>query len=137
MPYPTVLVVDDDDAIRVTLREVLELEGFDVTVAENGQVALEAMRSASPDIVVLDLMMPILSGWEVIEVADADERLRSMPIIVLSAMCAPLATAERRGGVQRCFCKPVDLGSLVDALQILTTDARARAAEKRESPVLA
>ncbi len=120
MAQPSVLVVDDDDAIRDTLREVLEPEGFDVGVAENGAVALELMRSTKPDVIVLDLMMPVMSGWEFIEATEADGALRATPIIVLSAMSAPLAEPARQGGVQRCFCKPVDLGELVDALQRLT-----------------
>lgn len=127
MPHPSILVVDDDEAIRDTLREVLEPEGFDVRVAENGALGLESIRSACPDIVLLDLMMPVMSGWEFLEETDADETLHDMPIIVLSAMCAPLASAERVGGVQRCFCKPVDLGALIDALRSLITNARARA----------
>jgi CheY-like chemotaxis protein len=132
MAHPTVLVVDDDVAIRDALRDVLGPEGFDVSVAQNGAVGLTAMRSSCPDIVVLDLMMPVLSGWEVLEVTDADADLRDIPIIVLSAMCAPLASAERRGGVRHSFCKPVDLDALVGALQSLTSDASVRAADAKE-----
>lgn len=117
MSLPSVLVVDDDQAIRETLRDILEPEGFDVRLAENGLLALKAIRAAQPEVVILDLMMPVMSGWEFLVQANADETLRHLPIIVLSAMCAPLAPAERTGGVRCCLGKPVDLDVLLNALR--------------------
>ena len=114
----SVLVVDDDFAIRSALTSVLETEGYDVSVAENGEVALKALRGPNvPDVMVLDLMMPVLSGWEVLEIIDNDASLQGIPILVLSAMCTPLAPPGRKGGVKGCLSKPVRLEALLDAIK--------------------
>ncbi len=103
----SVLVVDDDEAIRETLREVLSDEGYRVEVAENGARALERMRApVRPGLVLLDLMMPVMSGWEVLDILRADDHLNAIPVVVVSAMTAP--------GAKACVAKPVDLGSLLD-----------------------
>lgn len=101
----TILVVDDDAEIRATLRAVLEQEGYDVLSAENGEQALVQVRRSHPDLMLLDLMMPVLSGWEVLEALEESGELGSIPIVVVSAMCAP--------GVRECLCKPVDLDELL------------------------
>src|SRR3954454_24702260 len=80
-----VLVVDDDDVIRQLITVNLELEGFDVVTAVDGQDALEKVKDAQPRVITLDVMMPRLDGWE------AAARLRSHPdtahikVILLSA----------------------------------------------------
>jgi CheY-like chemotaxis protein len=118
MTHPKILVVDDDDAIRETLGGVLASEGYDVALAENGARALEAVRHGErPDLVLLDLMMPVMSGWEFLELADTDESLRSIPILVVSAMSAPLACNGEHGGVRKCFAKPIDLDALLEAVR--------------------
>ncbi len=118
----SVLVVDDDAAIRDALACVLESEGFEVAVAENGEVALDAIRTGrAPDVMVLDLMMPVLSGWEVLEIVDAEPDLQSIPILVLSAMCAPLAPPGLRGGVKACLSKPVRLEVLIETVKRLAS----------------
>ncbi len=119
----SVLVVDDDLAIRRVLQEILSREGYDVRVAENGAQALDTMRADRPDVVVLDLMMPVLSGWEVLAITDEDETLRTIPILVASAMGAPVADPGRRGGVRMCLSKPLDIPALLEALRRVTLPA--------------
>ena len=104
----TVLVVDDDAAIRVSLGDVLTCEGYEVLYAENGLQAMNLLRSAHPHLMVLDLMMPVMSGWEVLEEIQSNAELASMPVIVISAMCAP--------GVSACIQKPIDLGHLLSVV---------------------
>ena len=83
----TVLVVDDDLDIRATLAQVLREEGFRVCTASNGLEALEKVADERPDLVLLDLMMPVLNGWEVLETL---KRCRGdLPIVVVSAFRAP------------------------------------------------
>lgn len=111
-----VLVVDDDPAIRESLQELLGAEGYIVWTADNGAVALKMMRAdPRPDVMVLDLMMPVMSGWEVLEEVENDELLRALPILVVSAMGAPVASHER-GGVRMSLPKPPDLEALLAAL---------------------
>ena len=82
---PRVLVVEDEAAQREVLRYNLEVEGFAVRLAEDGEEALEQLREAQPDVLVLDWMLPKVSGIEVCRQVKADPRLRGIPVIMLSA----------------------------------------------------
>jgi two-component system, OmpR family, response regulator CpxR len=115
---PRILVVDDDHFIRESLDDLLSEEGYQVDVADNGIAALESIRSRHPDLVLLDLMMPLLSGWEVLEQLD-DERegTGGVPVIVISAFPAPVSAIVGRG-VRACFGKPLDTQLLLEAVRI-------------------
>ena len=89
-----VLVVDDEPANRVWLANALEPEGFTVLAAAGGREAIEIARSQHPDFVVLDLMMPDVTGFDVVEALRADATTRETPIMVLTA--ANLTEADRR-----------------------------------------
>lgn len=80
-----VLVVDDEPDVLLLCRLNLEQQGFDVLEASNGRSALELLREERPDVMVLDLMMPGMNGYEVLETIRADELLRQTPILVLTA----------------------------------------------------
>src|SRR4029077_16463243 len=85
----TVLLVEDDLDVRDTLQDLLEGEGFDVIPAADGKQAIDYLTLNDPpgaDLVILDLMMPMVSGWEVLDKMTADDRLSDIPVIVLSAM---------------------------------------------------
>jgi CheY-like chemotaxis protein len=103
-----VLLVDDDTDIRETLATVLEGQGYKVRCAENGAQALEMMQGRKPGVVVLDLMMPVMSGWQFLDVVRGDAELSRVPIVVLSAGTPP-------AGV-RYLAKPVSLEDLVQTL---------------------
>ncbi len=80
-----VMIVDDDPDIREALAQLLEIEGHDVSTAGDGRCALELLRGRPPDVVVLDLMMPVMDGWEFREAQRKDPRLSAIPVIVISA----------------------------------------------------
>jgi CheY-like chemotaxis protein len=82
---PTILVVDDDHDICYMLAEALALDGHRVLTASNGQMALEQARRNRPDLIVLDLMMPVMNGWEFLEAQREDPVLASVPVIVDTA----------------------------------------------------
>ncbi|MBM3604501.1 MAG: phosphate regulon transcriptional regulatory protein PhoB [Alphaproteobacteria bacterium] len=82
---PCVLVVEDEGAQREVLHYNLEAEGFDVVVADNGEDALLLVAEEQPDLIVLDWMLPKVSGIEVCRQVKADPSTRSIPIIMLSA----------------------------------------------------
>jgi CheY-like chemotaxis protein len=103
-----VLVVDDDAEIRDTLSALLQHEGYTVVRAENGVQALQQLRSVHPRVMLLDLMMPVMSGWEVLEELEESGELNDVKVVVVSAMCAPHARA--------CLRKPVDLDELLDVV---------------------
>lgn len=80
-----ILLVDDDQSIALALRGYLELAGFEVLEAGNGEEALSVARSARPDLLVLDLMLPGIDGFEVTKALRADEGLAGTPILMLTA----------------------------------------------------
>jgi CheY-like chemotaxis protein len=85
MPGQYILVVDDDDDFREALSEVLTEAGYPVQQAENGEVALARAAEEAPGMVLLDLKMPVLDGWGVMERMRGDARSAGIPILILSA----------------------------------------------------
>ena len=84
---PALLVVDDNEDNRYTLIRRLKREGYtNVTYAENGQVALDRLAEQPFDLVLLDIMMPVLNGYETLEIIKSDMRLREIPVIMISAV---------------------------------------------------
>ncbi|MDE2848634.1 MAG: response regulator [Gemmatimonadota bacterium] len=81
----TILVVDDEPDIVEIIQYNLEKSGFDVIVAADGPVALEKARDETPDLIVLDLMLPGLEGTDICRILKQDERTRSIPILMLTA----------------------------------------------------
>jgi len=115
-----VLIVDDEPDIVLFAQINLEMNGHVVRTAANGAEALAAIRDDPPDAVVLDVMMPLLDGWKVLEQlkSDPDEAIRTVPVVMLTAM----ATDEDqvRGGIEgavRYLTKPVTPEALVDAVE--------------------
>jgi CheY-like chemotaxis protein len=84
---PQVLVVDDDADLRQALCELLEEEGYRVQAAQDGAAALALLRASPtlPQLVLLDLMMPVMDGWQFREAQRADPRLSRIPVVVLTA----------------------------------------------------
>jgi len=80
-----VLVVDDDSDLREVVAEAIANAGYVVEQAENGQIALDKMRADTPCVVLLDLMMPVMDGWEVVDVMDADPQLSRVPVCIITA----------------------------------------------------
>jgi two-component system sensor histidine kinase ChiS len=112
----TVLVVDDDVDIRCTLAAILREEGFLVREARNGVEALEKIADEKPDLMLLDLMMPVMSGWQVLQTLRKTQRYRALPVVVLSAVPAVPATAE---GYADYIEKPVSFARLLRLLETI------------------
>ena len=88
MPAKTILVVDDLFTVRQPLRILLERQGYVVEEAGDGREALQKIAESRPDLVLLDLMMPVMSGVEVLEHIKTDGTLQDMPIVLLTAVAA-------------------------------------------------
>ncbi len=84
MPNASILIADDDPDLRDILRSVLEPAGFSVAEASDGQIALENIRAKTPDLVILDYMMPNMTGPQVCEQLKQDTMLRHLPVIMLT-----------------------------------------------------
>jgi hypothetical protein len=93
-----VLVVDDDAGLRQLLRRMLEPEGYAVVEAENGRVALERLHDVSPSVILLDLMMPEMDGFEFVEEFRRHEAWRAIPIVVVTAKDLSHEDRERLNG---------------------------------------
>jgi CheY-like chemotaxis protein len=116
----SVLVVDDDDATRDSLAEVLDEDGFAVLTASNGREAFEVLNSAStkPSVILLDMLMPVMDGWEFRKAQRNDPELASIPVAVFSAQPNIEATA-RSIDAAAYFRKPLSLDDLIDTLDSL------------------
>jgi CheY-like chemotaxis protein len=110
----SVLVVDDDPSIRKMIVAALKRDGAPYTFVEasNGRDALDTMRAENPDVVVLDLMMPVMSGWDVLRERSNDTRLREIPVIVVSANRDPEVATAVTSGICAFLPKPFDIGAL-------------------------
>ncbi|MFL6241264.1 MAG: response regulator [Actinomycetes bacterium] len=115
-----VLVVDDDEVIRQLITVNLELEGFDVHNAFDGQDCLDKIKDVTPDVVTLDVMMPRLDGWETAARIRSDDSLSYVRIVLLSAR-AQEADIERgdKIGVDAYLTKPFDPDDLVETVRRL------------------
>jgi CheY-like chemotaxis protein len=82
----TVLIVDDDPTARETLTAMLEGEGYDLQLAKDGIQALKLLKQIQPDLILLDLMMPIMNGFEVCQRIRSTPQLAEVPIIILTAL---------------------------------------------------
>jgi two-component system, chemotaxis family, chemotaxis protein CheY len=114
-----VLVVDDEKAIRLTVAEALEDEGYAVATAENGADALVQVRERQPHGIVLDLMMPVLDGWGFLKACRQEELCAGIPVLVISAYRKLAEGAQTELGVDRFLAKPFELDELIEAVEEL------------------
>ena len=111
-----VLVVEDHADLREMLTVLLESEGFDVTTAKNGVEALKALDEARPSVILLDLMMPVMTGDEFRQRQLADPRYRDVPVICMTAAHDGRDRAIRIQG-HADFQKPVGFDRLLGAVR--------------------
>ncbi|MGC4119702.1 MAG: response regulator [Myxococcales bacterium] len=111
-----ILVVDDDPDIRETMLFVLEDAGYEVVTAANGAEALECLRKNAARLILLDLMMPVMDGWQFRAAQRNDPLIGEIPVVVLTGMgrAAREATALK---ATACLEKPVDLEVLLSVAQ--------------------
>lgn len=112
-----VLVVDDEPHILRSLATYLEMENFDVTTASSGFEALEKVGESIPDLVVLDVMMPGMDGFEVLDKIRAGEQTSEIPVIMLTAkdQSDDVMTGYEKGATSY-LVKPFNLDELVDTI---------------------
>ncbi|MGV6814323.1 MAG: response regulator [Phycisphaerales bacterium] len=132
---PTVLVVDDEPDLVELIRYNLQGEGFGVISADNGASALELAKSHLPDLIVLDVMMPELSGIEVAKRLRAQSETSTIPIIMLTAKSAEADELAGLGvGADDYVTKPFSMQILLARIHALTR--RAMVSKGEESPTL-
>ena len=119
-----ILVVDDEDDILNFLELVLGEKGFDVVTASGGQEALTKAQLERPDLVLLDIMMPQMDGWEVLKLLRVDEETAEIPVAMLSARTE---ARDRVQGLQEgaidYICKPFSLQELLGKIEAIFQNA--------------
>lgn len=109
-----VLVVDDDPDVCMIIQDVLESEGCQVTIVHNGVEALRVLEEYKPDLILLDLMMPVMDGWEVLDRLKNQPRWHGIPVVVVSANLRsrrPVAPAVAA------LPKPFDITELTEVVE--------------------
>lgn len=115
-----ILLVDDDCTVRDSLHSVLASEGYVVIPAENGQQALELAGTASPDLVLLDLNMPVKNGWDTFEELTREHPF--LPVIIVTARPNQLFTALG-AGAGALLEKPMDMKALLHSIDKLLSES--------------
>lgn len=118
----SVLHIDDDADFRFGIRAGLERARFEVREAVNGKVGLERCRDSLPSLILLDLQMPVLDGWEFLKAKDGDYRIAAIPVVVLSSLGACVGTSS----VVRQLTKSTPTDALVSILQLAVDSVRFR-----------
>jgi len=115
-----VIVVDDEPSIREICADVLSSEGYQVSTAKNGREAVEIVAQEPVDLVLMDIMMPVMDGLAACKAIKADERTRHVPVVIMSAAHN---LRERVGEVQYIAAaivpKPFDFDQLLDTVERL------------------
>ena len=127
MSSERIMMIEDDEEMIALGELILTKEGFEVLSATSGQVGLELLRDREVDLILLDLMMDGMDGWQVLEAIKADERLRDIPVIMLTArhyLEDEEKTAQYAGQFVSYVVKPFVVRELVQEVRkVLSADS--------------
>ena len=113
-----VLVVEDNEVNAYLVRYLLESAGLSVAVAGNGELALSAAAARRPDLVLMDIRLPVMDGYEATRRMKADPALAAVPVVALSANALPHEKAEAlASGCVAHLEKPIDTGRFIDQVR--------------------
>ncbi|MEW6730435.1 MAG: response regulator [Acidobacteriota bacterium] len=115
-----ILVVDDEQDLLDLMEIILEAEGFSVTKAVNGREALTKVQHQHPDLILLDVMMPVMDGWEVLKTLKNNEETAQIPVVMVTAKIGP--EDRQRGlreGASEYICKPFAPREVINRIKVL------------------
>ena len=113
---PKILIIEDDKNICDLLKINLELEGYEVFVSFNGKDGLKKIYQEKPDLVLLDLLLPGVDGWEICKQLRSDEQTKKIPIIIISVLTEDEGRKPEMGVVGY-LVKPFDISILTDEIK--------------------
>ena len=117
MPRNKVVLIDDEKLMRITTSMLLKHHGFEIVTAANGVEGLSTILEHLPDIVLLDIMMPEMDGWEVLRRLKEDERTKNIEVIIFTACDLPVPDDIReRYGMFTILRKPFHIEQLLDTV---------------------
>ena len=115
-----ILLVDDDRLLIFSFKDAIKYAGFEVDTASNGKEAWEKIQQSPPDLVVLDAVMPEMNGFEVTRKVRADEKLRGIPIIILTGLRSPQdASDAKHVGADEVLIKPTSTEKILERIRFL------------------
>jgi DNA-binding response OmpR family regulator len=113
-----ILVVDDETELLKALSIRLKTSGYEVITASDGQEGLEKAKSLNPDLIVLDILMPKMDGYEVCRMLKFDEKYKSIPVIMLTAKTQDIDKAMgKKVGANDYITKPFETQDLIDKIK--------------------
>lgn len=125
-PKTKILVVDDEPNIVQTLKDRLEMNDYEVYCASNGQDGLKLAKQVQPDVILLDVMMPIMDGHQMLEKLRHEEWGMMISVIMLTARSQAQDVARARAcGIEDYIIKPFDLSELLEKIENLVTRRKA------------
>ena len=133
-PRQTILVVDDEEDILLLCRVNLEFEGYHVVTASSGVEGLEQARAVQPSLVLLDVMMPTMDGWHVLEALKADHETMDVPVVMLTARVQ--GEDQMRGwsgGAADYIMKPFSPVALLETIRSVLHPTDPEEAERRRT----
>ena len=133
-PRETILVVDDEEDILLLCRVNLEFEGYHVVTASSGVEGLEQARAVHPSLVLLDVMMPTMDGWHVLEAMKSDPETMDVPVVMLTARVQ--GEDQMRGwsgGAADYIMKPFSPVALLETIRSVLHPADPEEAERRRT----
>ena len=117
---PRILLVEDNEMNRDMLSRRLIRNGFDVLMAVNGQQGVDMTRSEQPDLVLMDMSLPVMDGWEATRTLKADETTKAIPVIALTAHAMESDRAQAmQAGCDDFDTKPIELPRLLGKINAL------------------
>ena len=120
MSKKKILVVDDEVHISMLLQMRLQAEGYEVILAEDGEVGLAKMKSEKPDLVIMDVFMPRLNGYEAWDKKSQDPEIQKIPLIIMSARCTTKDCYDNNAIVEF-IPKPFDIPRFLETVRRLAT----------------
>lgn len=110
------LVVEDDQSLRVVIRMILENAGYEVSEARNGRAALESIQAETPDVILADMRMPIMNGIELVNHLRSDARTASIPVVLMSGLLTDSDESRLADAIVAKPFEPADLLATITRL---------------------
>ena len=112
-----IMIVDDEEDIRVSVGQIFEVSGYEVTKAEDGNDCLNKLERAIPDLVILDIMMPGMNGWDVAARIKENSKWSKIPIVFLTAKGDEMSIGMGRFASKEYIVKPFDIIKLKERVE--------------------
>jgi len=114
-----ILIIDDEFPVGYLIKINLEAEGYQTTLALSGEEGLEKAKTSPPDLITLDVLMPEMDGFQVLETLKTDERLNSIPVIMISVINEIRKKRGLKMGATDYLVKPIDFDNLLNRIRRL------------------